>query len=113
MNNKNYVCYHLHDELSLLDSCTKFEEYVDYAKELGQIAIASTNHGKPLGWIAKKMYCDKVGVKFLMGVEIYLTETLSEKIRDNYHTILIAKNYDGIEELLKAVSVSCQEDHFY
>lgn len=111
--NNNYVAYHTHSDYSLLDSCTKFEAYADYAKELGQTAIASTEHSKPLGWISKKMYCDKIGIKFLMGVEIYITETLNEKIRDNYHTILIAKNYDGIKELLKAVSISCQEDHFY
>lgn len=111
--NNNFVCYHTHSDYSLLDSCTKFEDYVNYAKELGQTAIASTEHGKPLGWVSKKMYCDEVGIKFLMGVEMYLTETLDEKVRDNYHTILIAKNYDGVRELLKAVSVSCQEDHFY
>jgi len=112
MNDK-YTAFHVHSNYSLLDSCTKFEDYVDYAKDLGQTAIASTEHGKPLGWVAKKMYCDKIGMKFLMGVEIYLTETLTEKIRDNYHTILIAKNYDGVKELLNAVSVSCQDDHFY
>lgn len=110
---KNYSPYHIHSDYSLLDSCTKWENYVDYAKELGQTAIASTEHGKPLGWVSKKMYCDKVGIKFLMGVEIYLTENLNEKIRDNYHTVLIAKNYNGVKELLKAVSISCQEDHFY
>lgn len=109
----NFVCYHLHSDYSLLDSCTKWEDYVDYARELGQTAIASTEHSKPLGWASKKMYCDKVGIKFLMGVEIYLTESLNEKIRDNYHTVLIAKNYNGVKELLKAVSTSCQEDHFY
>lgn len=108
-----YCNYHVHSDYSLLDSCTKWESYVDYAKSLGQTAIASTEHSKPLGWVEKKMYCDKVGIKFLMGVEIYLTETLNEKIRDNYHTILIAKNQNGINELLEAVSISCQEDHFY
>ena len=110
---KNYINYHIHSDYSLLDSCTKFEDYVKYAKELGQTAIASTEHGKPMGWVSKKMYCDEIGIKFLMGVEMYLTETLDEKVRDNYHTILIAKNYDGIKELLKAVSISCQDDHFY
>lgn len=110
---KNYVNYHVHSDYSLLDSCTKFEQYADYAKKIGQTAIASTEHGKPLGWIYKKMYCDKIGIKFLMGVEICLTESFNEKIRDNYHTIIIAKNYDGVRELIQAVSVSCRDDHFY
>ena len=47
------------------------------------------------------------------SVEIYLTESLSEKVRDNYHTVLLAKNMEGIKELNKLVSMSCQEDHFY
>ena len=111
--NKQYVNYHNHSDYSLLDSCTDFKLYANYAKELGQMAIGSSEHGKPMGWVSKKMYCDEIGIKFLMGVEMYLTEALDEKVRDNYHTILIAKNYDGIKELLKAVSVSCQDDHFY
>ena len=33
------------------------------------------------------------------GVEIYLTEKLEPKVRDNYHTILLAKNYEGVKEI--------------
>lgn len=40
-----YIAYHVHSDYSLLDSCTKFEEYADLAKSLGQRAIASTEHG--------------------------------------------------------------------
>lgn len=41
----NYVMYHLHSDLSLLDSCTKFKDYVDLAVQYGQPAIAFTEHG--------------------------------------------------------------------
>lgn len=41
----NYVLLHLHSDLSLLDSCTKFEDYVKLAAQYGQTAIASTEHG--------------------------------------------------------------------
>lgn len=142
----NYTVYHIHSDYSLLDSATHFEEYVDLAKKNGQTAIASTEHGKPLGWVSKKMYCDKAGIKFIHGVEIYLTEklyhypnidnewyeanrdisdaelqikleqTLKEKkykVRDNYHTVLLAKNWEGIKELNTLVSKSCDQDHFY
>ena len=109
----NYIPYHVHSDFSLLDSCTKFKDYVDLAVENGHPAIASTEHGKPLGWVSKKLYCDEVGVKFIHGVEIYLTASLKEKVRDNYHTVLLAKNLDGVHELNKLISVSCQPDHFY
>lgn len=118
----NYVTYHLHTELSLLDSCTNFKLYVDKAKELGQEAICFSEHGNIYNWIEKKMYCKEQGIKYLHGVECYLTEKLfhtneetgeQSKVRDNYHTILIAKNYAGFQELNTLVDLSTQEDHFY
>lgn len=108
--------YHCHTDYSLLDSATSFKEYVNLAVKNNQKAIAFTEHGKPMGWISKKMYCDEMGIKYIHGVEIYLTEKLitdDGKIRDNYHTVLMAKNYDGVKELNSLVSKSCDEDHFY
>ena len=109
----SYVAYHLHSDYSLLDSCSQFEEYVDLAVEQGMTAIASTEHGKPLGWVHKKLYCDSKGIKFIHGVEIYLTEQLEPKVRDNYHTILLAKNMDGLRELNRLIGISSNEEHFY
>ena len=109
----NYITYHLHSDYSLLDSCTKFKDYADLAMQNGQIAIASTEHGKPLGWVSKKMYCDSIGLRFIHGVEIYLTESLDDRVRDNYHTVLLAKNLDGVRELNRLVSLSCDKRHFY
>jgi DNA polymerase-3 subunit alpha len=109
----NYVAYHVHTDLSLLDSCTKFADYVDRAVELGQKAIAFTEHGNIFNWIAKKMYCDQKGIKYLHGVECYLTETHAEKVRDNMHTILIAKNHAGLLELNSLISRSYEASHFY
>ena len=43
--NENYTVYHLHTELSLLDSATNFQDYVDRCVQLGQTAIAFTEHG--------------------------------------------------------------------
>lgn len=65
-----FITYHLHSDYSLLDSCTKFQDYVELAKANGQPAIASTEHGKPLGWVSKKLYCDEAGIRFIHGVEI-------------------------------------------
>lgn len=108
-----YILYHCHSDDSLLDSCTKFSDYVDLAVKNGQRAIASTEHGKPIGWVSKKMLCDKSGIRFIHGVEIYLTESLDVKMRDNYHTVLLAKNIEGVKELNRLISKSCDKDHFY
>lgn len=179
---KNYTTYHLHTELSLLDSCTNFKSYIHKAKDLGQTSICFTEHGNIYNWIEKKMYCESTQykvessklteplfveekelnkckekyddikitelkpIKYIHGVECYLTEKLYEypevpdewfeaqlgrdameiqeeygeileegkkKIRDNYHTILIAKNYAGLQEINTLIDLSTQEDHFY
>lgn len=69
------------------------------------------------------MACDEVGIKYIHGVEIYLTEKLfwepdedhpePYKVRDNYHTILLAKNYEGVKEINRLCYVASQPDHFY
>lgn len=109
----NYVVYHLHDEMSLLDSVTKFTDYVDMAIENKMKAIACTNHGNIYHWIERVLYCQKKGIKYLHGCEVYLTETLEDKIRDNYHTVLIAKNQEGIKELNTLVGLATRKDHMY
>lgn len=114
----NYVPYHVHTMLSLLDSCTSFTDYVDLAAEQGIQAIAFSEHGKPLQWTEKLAYCQKKGVKFLHAVEIYLTEQLEPQVRDNYHTVLIAKNDAGVKELNRLIEVSTRDestgdDHVY
>ena len=108
-----YCVYHLHSYDSLLDSCSAFSEYVDLAKEQGMTAIASTEHGLPRSWVEKKLYCDKQGIRFIPGVEIYITMSLAEKVRDNYHTVLLAKNRDGFAELMALIELSTRPDHFY
>ena len=42
-----------------------------------------------------------------------MTENLEPKVRDNYHTVLMAKNMDGVKELNMLVTKSCDPDHFY
>ena len=116
---KNYTVYHLHSMLSNgvtnIDSITNFRDYVTRAKELGMTAMCCSEHGSVFEWIHKKEAIEKAGMKYIHGVEAYITEDLTEKVRDNYHCILIAKNYDGVLELNQMVSNSFnrQDGHFY
>lgn len=105
--------YHCHSDHSLLDSCTKYQDYVDLAVKNGSKALSISEHGKPLNWTEKWNACKKAGIRYIHSVEIYLTESLNEKVRDNYHTVLMARNMDGVKELNKIVSLSCDKDHFY
>lgn len=105
--------YHCHSEYSLLDSCTKFTDYIDLAVKSGSKALSISEHGKPLNWTEKWNACKQSGLRYIHSVEIYLTESLEERVRDNYHTVLMAKNMDGVKELNSLVSMSCDKEHFY
>lgn len=117
----NYCVYHLHSDLSNgvtnVDSVTKYTEYVDYAASLGMKAMAFSEHGCIFEWVHKKQAIEAAGMKYIHAVEAYLTEDndTEDKHRDNYHCVLIAKNYDGVKELNKMVSKSFHRDdyHFY
>ena len=110
---EGYTMYHCHSYYSLLDSATKYQDYIDLAVRDGARALSISEHGKPLNWTEKYGACKKAGLKYIHSVEIYLTESLEEKVRDNYHTVLMARNMDGVRELNELISRSCDKDHFY
>lgn len=129
----NYTLTHLHSSYSILDSCTDFRDYVDWAVEHNMKSIVFTEHGNVLGQIEKKQYCDEKGIKYIHGTELYMTfmkyhkrykvvenkdktfhvSEVSQKVRDNYHVILIAKNHEGRKELNRLISTANDEEHFY
>lgn len=117
--NQQYTIYHLHSDLSNgvtnIDSVTKFGEYIERAKQLGMKAMAFSEHGSVFEWWHKKSAIEAAGMKYIHAVEAYLTVTLDEKVRDNYHCVLLAKNYDGFLELNSLVSKSFdrKDNHFY
>ena len=98
-----------------IDSITNFREYVAQAKELNMKAMCITEHGNIFEWVHKKEEINKAGMKYIHGIEAYVTETLEEKNRDNYHCVLICRNLDGVHELNKLISKSYnrQDNHFY
>lgn len=114
-----YTLYHLHSDLSNavtnIDSTTKFGEYIEAAKNCGMKAMGFSEHGSVMEWWHKKCAIEAAGMKYIHAVEAYLTEDLTEKVRDNYHCVLISKNYDGFLELNSLVSRSFTrtDNHFY
>ena len=125
---ETYSILHCHTELSSgvtnIDSVTKYEQYIERAKnpDEGVRNIIFTEHGNVFNWYKKKLALEKAGFKYAHAIEIYVTEDINVNQRDNYHTILIAKNYDGFKELNTLISMSfnranvlCygKEKHFY
>ncbi|MFI2856963.1 PHP domain-containing protein [Paenibacillus sp. JSM ZJ436] len=118
MSENNYVVYHLHSDLSngtMMDAASKYIDYIIRAKELGMRAIAFSEHGNVYNWISKKMSCDEYGLKYIHGMEAYITTTLDEKLREAYHLGIYAKNWEGVKELNRLSSNSFNKDdnHFF
>jgi DNA polymerase III subunit alpha len=106
-NDLYYTALHLHTDLSnqnMVEVVNNYKQYVDKAVEYGMKAIAFTEHGNVLSHYNKKMYAELKGLKYIHGCEVYITMDLTEKIRDNFHMILLAKNFEGFKELNKMVS---------
>jgi len=103
---------HTHDEFSFLDGLGKIEERVKRAKELGQPALAQTNHGNLSGTYKFYKKCKEHGIKPILGVEVYVTDTLDKKEK-NRHLILLAKNYEGFKNLCKIITKSNLEGFYY
>lgn len=119
MGNENYFIYHLHSDYSScttnIDSVTKVSMYVNKAREQGMSSLAFSEHGNMYNWYEKKTKIEAAGMKYVHAVEAYLTESLTNIVRDNYHCVLLARNEAGFHELNKLVSKSFnrKDGHFY
>lgn len=106
--NNTYSILHCHSMLSSgttnIDSVTKFDEYINQAKNDGLYNITFTEHGNIYEWFHKKQAIEAAGFKYIHAVEAYITESVDEKIRDNYHCLLFARNYAGFLELNRLIS---------
>jgi DNA polymerase-3 subunit alpha len=113
-----FVHLHCHTEYSLLDGCNKIPELVARAKELGQPALAMTDHGVMCGAIQFYKECKKQGVKPLIGCEVYvaqrrLDQKESGKDSRPYHFTLLAQDRTGYKNLLAMVSEAHMKGYYY
>jgi len=113
----SFVHLHLHSEYSLLDGACRIKQLVRYAKELGQEAVAVTDHG--CMYSAIEFYNEAVaqGIKPIIGCEVYVApRTRFDKIhgQDNkpYHLVLLCKNNTGYQNLIKLVSYGYTEGFY-
>ena len=118
MTDKQFVHLHSHSSISnnnLFESITGIEDYIEIAKEWNVPAISISNHGTVVDWVKSKKLVEAAGLKYIHAIEAYVTDNKpDEKIRDNYHLMLIAKNWDGVKEINKLSSNSFNRDgHYY
>lgn len=104
-----FVHLHVHTEYSLLDGACRIPDLVRRAKELGQSALAVTDHGVMYGAVAFYQACSAEGIKPIIGCEVYVAPRhLTDKehgIDNDYsHLILLCENEEGYRSLCYLVS---------
>ena len=96
----NFVSLHNQTDYSILDSLISPKALFNRAKELGQTAIAVTDHGTiASAWDSLKASRD-TGVKLIIGCECYFVDDIANKADKFRHIIFLAKNAIGYRNLL-------------
>jgi DNA polymerase-3 subunit alpha len=109
---------HLHSEYSLLDGAAVIKNLVPRAKELGMDALAITDHGAMFGVMEFYRACKDAGIKPIIGCEVYTasrsrTDKDPDKDKQQGHLVLLAKNNQGYQNLMKIVSRGYTEGFYY
>lgn len=113
-----FVHLHSHTEYSLFDGISRIGELISHVKEMGQTALAITDHGVMYGAIYLYKECIKQGIKPIIGCEIYVTRGSrfdksgngKEKLA---HLILLAENNEGYQNLIKICSKAWTEGYYH
>lgn len=115
----SFTHLHVHTEYSLLDGSCKIKELVRRAKELGMDSMAITDHGVMYGVIDFYRAAKAIGVKPIIGCEIYVSpgsrfdlEVVKGEER-YHHLVLLAQNDQGYHNLMKIVSKGFTEGFYY
>ncbi|MCH8473877.1 MAG: DNA polymerase III subunit alpha [Opitutales bacterium] len=130
--NGAFVHLHCHSDYSLLDGCARVGRYMERLKELGQPAMALTDHGNLFGAIDFYRAAKSAGIQPIIGCEIYLvydhkmedrpkkeknrTDDIGDLPEDQaprpedfpryqiHHKTILAKNFEGYQNLCKLIS---------
>ena len=113
----SFVHLHNHTEYSLLDGACRIPKLVQRVKELGQTAVAITDHGTMYGVIDFYRACKAEGVKPVIGCEVYVAprtrfDRVHELDSQARHLILLCKNEVGYRNLSHMVSQSYTEGFY-
>ena len=113
----SFVHLHVHTEYSLLDGACRIDKIAQRAKELGQTALAVTDHGVMYGAVAFYKACKEAGIKPIIGCEVYvapraMTDKAHGTDNDYSHLILLCRNEQGYRNLCRLVSAGFTEGFY-
>lgn len=115
---QKFTHLHVHTHYSLLDGLPKIDKLLDYTKKLKMNSVAITDHGTMSGAIEFYQKAKAAGIKPIIGEEFYMAfEGMDQKrpgIDDKrYHLLLLAKNFEGYQNLVQLTTKACLEGFYY
>jgi DNA polymerase III subunit alpha len=115
-----FVHLHLHTDYSMLDGACDVDKLVHRAKELGMPAVAMTDHGNIFGAVHFVNAANKVGIKPIVGCELYVCKKQDHRIErtppegDTYnHLLVLAQDDEGYRNLTKITSEASLHGFYY
>ena len=104
-----FVHLHVHTEYSLLDGACRIGKLMNRVKELGQTAVAITDHGAMYGVIDFYKAAKAAGIRPVIGCEVYVApRTRHDRVHgidnESYHLVLLCENMTGYQNLCYMVS---------
>jgi DNA polymerase-3 subunit alpha len=112
-----FVHLHLHTEYSLLDGLCKIPALMERVRELGQEAVAITDHGVLYGAIQFYREAKSRGIKPIIGVEAYVAQgsrhSRDPQEKQPYHMTILARNLRGYQNLIQLMTKAHLEGFFY
>ena len=115
----SFVHLHVHTEYSLLDGFCRIDGLAKRVRELGQTAVAITDHGVMYGAVDFYRACKKEGVKPIIGCEVYVApagRTRFQKVHEfdaeSRHLVLLCRDEEGYRNLSYMVSKAFVEGFY-
>ncbi len=110
-----YVHLHVHSEYSILDGACRIDPLVARAAELGMSAVGLTDHGSMAGAVELSRAAAKVGIKPILGCEVYVVDDHAARVQKERraHLTLLAETTAGYHNLVRLVSAAYLDGYWY
>ncbi len=117
----SFTHLHVHSYYSLMDGLNSPAELAQAAKDVGQTALAITDHGTLASHRDMQIACKEIGIKPILGVEAYISPTdrfdrsskTDKSIQAYNHIILLAKNKKGLENINILQEIAWNEGFYH
>ncbi len=115
----SWIPLHCHSQYSILDATATVQALAKQAAFHKMAACALTDHGNLFGAVDFYKSCKEVGIKPLIGCEVYVAPgARQDKKKEagfpaSFHLTLLAKNSTGYRNLCKLSSMAYLEGFYY